>query len=437
MALEGTLRDFSLADIFQLIGIQRKTGILTLRSGEETATISFINGLVVAADTDNRKLENRLGHVLVKTHRITQKELDQALEIQKQTLQRLGMVFINKGFIKQEDLRESLKVQTQEIIYRLFRWIDGDYHFQQEPYIDYDQENFTPIGAESILMEGIRMLDEWPLIERVITSYDILLRKTPKGRSVQLKIEQNFEALKDISFNSLLEDVVSSASVESDGTPISELTHEQEIILQIIDHPMQVQEIIDRSRLIEFETARALYDLIEQGYVEKMETVLEEPQQHTESIHHKLPVWIFFLAFGLLGALGAYLQWNPLNQILGYPHSFYETEPFTSFRIQQKARLICQKLDIYFISQKKVPVKLEKLVLVGFLSEQDLKDRDGIKLFSYRSIENQRGYSLSLNKTLFPVGESSGAFSMEKLFVKAIPFVENPESPESTTEGGE
>ncbi len=117
MALEGTLRDFSLADIFQLIGIQRKTGILTLRSGEETATISFINGLVVSADTDNRKLENRLGHVLVKTHRITQKELEQALEIQKQTLQRLGMVFINKGFIKQEDLRESLKVQTQEIVY--------------------------------------------------------------------------------------------------------------------------------------------------------------------------------------------------------------------------------------------------------------------------------------------------------------------------------
>ena len=32
MALEGTLKDFSLADIFQLIGLQRKTGILTLQS---------------------------------------------------------------------------------------------------------------------------------------------------------------------------------------------------------------------------------------------------------------------------------------------------------------------------------------------------------------------------------------------------------------------
>ena len=28
MALQGTLKDFGLGDIFQLIGIQRKTGIL-------------------------------------------------------------------------------------------------------------------------------------------------------------------------------------------------------------------------------------------------------------------------------------------------------------------------------------------------------------------------------------------------------------------------
>ena len=39
MALEGTLRDFSLADIFQLIGLQRKTGVLTLKGGGEVVTV--------------------------------------------------------------------------------------------------------------------------------------------------------------------------------------------------------------------------------------------------------------------------------------------------------------------------------------------------------------------------------------------------------------
>ena len=51
MALKGTLRDFSLADIFQLIGIQRKTGVLTLKSDKDVVTVSFVDGNVVAADS--------------------------------------------------------------------------------------------------------------------------------------------------------------------------------------------------------------------------------------------------------------------------------------------------------------------------------------------------------------------------------------------------
>jgi len=429
MALEGTLRDFSLADIFQLIGIQRKTGILTLRSGEETATISFINGLVVAADTDNRKLENRLGHVLVKTHRISQRELDQALEIQKQTLQRLGMVFINKGFIKQEDLKESLKVQTQEIVYRLFRWLDGDYHFQQEPHIDYDQENFTPISAESILMEGIRMLDEWPLIEKVIPSYDIIVDKSVKGRSVQLKIEQNFEALKDISFNSLLDDVVSSASVDVEGSAISELTHEQEIILQLIDHPLQVQEIIDQSRLIEFETARALYDLIEQGYVERRERITEEPSHFVEDEGHRIPVWAPFTLVAVLAVISLFLSWNPLNQIFDFTNAVYSDEPFSSYEIALKGKTVCESLDLYFLEHMNLPLKLDELVYEGYIDRQTLQGVSS-SLFSYKTINNLSGYQLTVRGGI----SNLDAHVLKKTYIRETPFTDEDQKDETPEE---
>ena len=49
MALEGTLRDFSFADILQLISLQRKTGVLTLKSEEAVTTVSFIDGSIVGA----------------------------------------------------------------------------------------------------------------------------------------------------------------------------------------------------------------------------------------------------------------------------------------------------------------------------------------------------------------------------------------------------
>lgn len=45
MALEGTIKDFGLPDIFQLIGLQRKTGVLTLRAKNETVTVTFESGM--------------------------------------------------------------------------------------------------------------------------------------------------------------------------------------------------------------------------------------------------------------------------------------------------------------------------------------------------------------------------------------------------------
>ncbi|NCO69192.1 MAG: DUF4388 domain-containing protein, partial [Acidobacteria bacterium] len=168
MALEGTLRDFSLADIFQLISLQRKTGVLTLRSPEDVVTISFLDGRIVGSDSLNKRLEDRLGQVLLKTRTLTRAELDSALKTQMETLERLGHILLNHEVISRDQLRLALEQQILQIIFRVFRWQDGDYQFSQETSVDYDAELVLPMAAESILMEGARMLDEWPIIEKRI-----------------------------------------------------------------------------------------------------------------------------------------------------------------------------------------------------------------------------------------------------------------------------
>ena len=59
MALEGTIRDFGLPDIFQLIGLQRKTGILTLTNEKdgETVTASCPVPIVMAGGKKLPELE--------------------------------------------------------------------------------------------------------------------------------------------------------------------------------------------------------------------------------------------------------------------------------------------------------------------------------------------------------------------------------------------
>src|SRR3954452_19154221 len=99
MALEGTLRDFSLADIFQLIGLQRKTGVLTLRGKDDTVTVTFLDGKVVGGGSLHRRLENRLGTVLIKRGTLSQDQDKRALEIQKETLPRICFILTLFGII--------------------------------------------------------------------------------------------------------------------------------------------------------------------------------------------------------------------------------------------------------------------------------------------------------------------------------------------------
>src|SRR5262249_36324307 len=186
MALEGTIKDFGLPDIFQLIGLQRKTGILTLKSEKETVTVTFENGMVVMADSSAKRLEDRLGNVLVKQNKLNKDKLDEALQTQKATLQRLGHILITQNYITAKDLKDAIQVQVSQIVFKVFRWREGEYHFAPTDSVDYDRDNFNPMSADFILMEGIRMVDEWPIIEKKIPSLDIVFRSVVDASMIEV-----------------------------------------------------------------------------------------------------------------------------------------------------------------------------------------------------------------------------------------------------------
>ena len=261
MALEGTLRDFSLSDIFQLIGLQRKTGVLTLRSPEDIVTVSFLDGRVVGADSLNKRLEDRLGQVLLKTGAVTREELELALKKQMETLERLGHILIGRAVVSREDLKKAFEQQLLQIIYRVFRWQDGDYHFSQETSVDYDAELVTPLGSESILMEGARMLDEWPIIEKRIPYRGVIFVPTPASRQAEVTLNpdpDNLEAF-DIDLEPAFPEPEPSGRVR-----ISSIERD---ILALADGVNAVDDIVRRSPHGEFETCKALYTLLTRSLI--------------------------------------------------------------------------------------------------------------------------------------------------------------------------
>ena len=89
MALEGTLRDFSFADILQLISLQRKTGVLTLKNQDNVVTISFLDGMIVGASSLSQHEEDRLGLILLKCGAVSEEQVA-AEQVELQVLVAIG-----------------------------------------------------------------------------------------------------------------------------------------------------------------------------------------------------------------------------------------------------------------------------------------------------------------------------------------------------------
>ena len=253
MALEGTIRDFGLPDIFQLIGLQRKTGILTLKNEKDQVTVAFENGMVVAADSSTKRLEDRLGNVLVKQGKLSKERLDDALLTQKATLQRLGHVLTTQNAITDKDLKEAITVQISQLVFKVFRWRDGEYHFAPTDTVDYDRENFAPMSADFILMEGIRMVDEWPIIEKKIPSMDIVFRTAVDPGTIEVAVADADPG-----------DAKHSAASASNKIRLS---REEERVFRKVDGTRTVQGIVDSSGLAEFDTCRILFDLLNRNLI--------------------------------------------------------------------------------------------------------------------------------------------------------------------------
>jgi hypothetical protein len=372
MALEGTLRDFSLADIFQLIGLQRKTGVLTLRSKDDTVTVTFLDGKVVGADSLNRRLENRLGSVLIRTGYLTQDQLNRALEIQKETLQRLGFILTHYGIISAESLKEAIQLQIMQIVYRLFRWKDGDYHFSQETTIEYDRDNVTPITAESILMEGARMIDEWPIIEKRIRSYDMVFRKKLTDQEI---VVVGADEADEIDF-----DGHASKKRKGGFTDSIRISQEEKSIYDLVDGTMTVNDIVEVARLPEFDTNKALYELVTRDLIEEVrgpsaEAVVQQatPLDDTEVAATPVPLPLVILLVVLALASLVTSVKNPLNgfrPLTGGISSMTATRKAISL---QRIEAIGQALEKYNDVHSRLPADLKELA-PHYLDASLLKD---------------------------------------------------------------
>lgn len=164
MALEGSLKEFNLADILQLLYFQKKTGALLLQGRFDRVRLLFFEGNIVGAESRKRDAENRLGRVLVKRGIATAEDIQSAIDRQKEEGGKFGAVLVRLGIATKEQIQDVITFQITETLVQLFTWKEGRYEFQPQS-IPIDRETGVMLNTEHFLMEGARLVDEWSLIK--------------------------------------------------------------------------------------------------------------------------------------------------------------------------------------------------------------------------------------------------------------------------------
>ena len=231
--LEGDLSRVQLPDVMSFMAMIRASGKLAVRNGHLDRTILWKDGEIVFATSNSP--EHSLGQFLLRNGKITQRQYEESRSKVSPTT-RHGKILVQMGAISPKELWWGVKNQALEIIYSLFSWDNGTFAMYETAEELANERIVLQLSASSVIMEGVRRLDESVHIREKIPSLEMVFAKVP-----------------------------------GTAPDFSELDMEDDEIAlyHAIDGALTVRELIGKGdALTEFEVMRILYQLVSARLIE-------------------------------------------------------------------------------------------------------------------------------------------------------------------------
>jgi Domain of unknown function (DUF4388) len=356
VSLDGNLRVFSLTEVFQMLGMQRKSGILTVEGPKDTISVGIVAGRVVSVESTSTPIENRLGTLLVKAGKLSEEALADALDSQKRKPERLGRLLLAEGIVRPEDLREAFRLQVHRILFGAFGWTDGRFRFAPQATIDHDPDVFAPMPTESILLEAARVFDELPSAEQKIPSKDLVFRRTPAARDLLLLAQSNEDEIGSIA--------VSKREAET---------------WKWIDGQRTVAEIGERAFLSDLDVLKGISDLLDRGVIEEG-PVRETPSARAPVRRRRLSLAGAGFWVAVLAALAIAVSFAPRNSANLLLRPVSENPPVRDLaKANSLTRLLAvgRAVRVYYGATGRYPRTIGQLAAEGILDESSLRDPYG------------------------------------------------------------
>jgi len=230
--LEGDLSRIQLPDVLSFLSMIRGSGKLLLVHERMERSIYWKDGEIVFASSNSP--EHSLGIFLLRNGKITQQQYDESKRRVTATT-RHGKLLVQMGAISPKDLWWGVKNQALEIIYSLFSWKEGSFVFGDTADELVNERIVLSINTSTVIMEGIRRLDESAVIREKITSLDMVFMKVQGANA---------------DFGSL------------------DMSEHEVALYNTLDGKRSIRALIGGSEMTEFEVTRILFQLLSARLIE-------------------------------------------------------------------------------------------------------------------------------------------------------------------------
>jgi hypothetical protein len=179
--LTGTFATMPFADLLQWVSDARLSGTLSVALEFEERYLRFVDGQIAAYGSDD-PMARDLGRLCLLRGLCDEAALLRAVEQQRTSQMPLGDVLVSVGAVTHERLEAAVQGHIEETVLGLFLWPEGRFSFSTEApldaeaaYMPPEYELAEPIATRQILMEGMRRLDEWTRIVKILPSDEVQL----------------------------------------------------------------------------------------------------------------------------------------------------------------------------------------------------------------------------------------------------------------------
>jgi hypothetical protein len=378
MALEGNAKDFGLSEIFQLISIQKKSGMLSV-SGDENMAVFFQEGLIVSTRDRRARSRDPLKDYLLRYGFIGRDEMNNLQQIQAKSGMDLTDILLQEKYFSDDELSTIFTEQIYETIQEVLSWPKSYYKFVSGSGVLVGVRTFTAIKVEGLLMESMRRIDELPEMRRIFPSDEMVVHRLPAPKSGSGKLEKN-----------------------------------EEVLYNMLSEETSISELMAHSRMARFSTYEALKILLERELLEITkdtspvaeeveEEVLEEKAKSGKKFAPTLAVVFMLIACFFAGeyVVPAVLPpgWtaeafsNDSRAAAGSGEGMLSAD-LGEFQLRRLEATVSEGLEEYYAVKGSYPFTLEILVVRKFVTRDTISQVHQAGIV-YRMGDSGRDYALA------------------------------------------